>query len=301
MEGPIYATEVRSGRSAWLIGLALLAGLALGGFFIYRWPPGKAEEASQSSAAVTATISSSTRTTEAPRTLTNKQARLRRTEPSVVSAEHGAQPPTNARAAAGKAPSSGNDFTPPVLLTPSGTHAPTVQMSRPAGQTQAPATTAPAAASGTARPGRAVQDPGADYSPMPTGVPAENAGASASDAARVAQPSGAASAPTLVHHATANETAVEPAPKPAYAGPRSGTATWTGRLEKNETLTITGGTPSKGILAGAGLPGVPVRITVEEKNLGFAEMPNAANGYRKLVLQSHTKHDKITIRWTVIE
>ncbi len=78
-------------------------------------------------------------------------------------------------------------------------------------------------------------------------------------------------------------------------------ATWTGKLDKNGTLTITGGTPSTGVLSGAGLPGIPVRVTVDQANLGFAEMPSASNGYQRLILRSHAKHDKITIHWTAIQ
>lgn len=89
--------------------------------------------------------------------------------------------------------------------------------------------------------------------------------------------------------------------QPVYAGPGAGMATWTGKLEKNETLTIVDGTPSTGTLSGAGLPGVPVRIVIDQTNLGISEMPNAANGYRRLVLKSHSKHDKIVIHWTVIQ
>ena len=89
--------------------------------------------------------------------------------------------------------------------------------------------------------------------------------------------------------------------RPAYRGPRAGIATWSGKLDKGQALTIRDGTPSTGILSGAGLPGVPVRITIDQANLGFGEMPSAANGFRTLVLRSHNKHDKITIRWEVIE
>ena len=95
--------------------------------------------------------------------------------------------------------------------------------------------------------------------------------------------------------------APQQATRPTYTGPPSGTATWTGKLEKNGTLTITGGTSSIGVLAGAPLPGVPVRLSIEQSNLGFAEMPSAANGYRRLVLRSHSKHDKIIIHWTVVQ
>ena len=89
-------------------------------------------------------------------------------------------------------------------------------------------------------------------------------------------------------------------PPSDYSGPGAGMATWTGSLGKNESLTITGGTPSTGILNGAGLPGVPVRLVIDQANLGISEMPNPANGYRRLVLKSHARHQKIVIHWTVI-
>ncbi len=92
----------------------------------------------------------------------------------------------------------------------------------------------------------------------------------------------------------------QPPERPAYTGPRAGMATWNGALEKNGTLTINGGTASVGIISGAGLPGVPVRVIIDQTNLGISEMPNASNGYQRLVLRSHAKHDKIVIHWTVI-
>ena len=87
---------------------------------------------------------------------------------------------------------------------------------------------------------------------------------------------------------------------PPYTGPGAGMATWTGKLEKNQTLTIADGTPSTGVLNGAGLPGVPVHLIIDQSNLAIAEMPNASNSYRRLVLKSHGKHSKIVIHWTVI-
>ena len=85
----------------------------------------------------------------------------------------------------------------------------------------------------------------------------------------------------------------------AYTGPTSGIANWSGKLGKGDSLTITAGTPSKGVITGAGLPGVPVHLTIDQSNLGFAEMPNASNGYNRLVILSHAKHDRLTIRWSL--
>ena len=86
----------------------------------------------------------------------------------------------------------------------------------------------------------------------------------------------------------------------AYAGPGAGMATWTGKIGKNDRLTISGGTPSTGVLSGAGLPGVAVRVVIDQTNLGIVETPNSSNGYRRLVLKSHSRHDKIVIHWTVV-
>ena len=121
--------------------------------------------------------------------------------------------------------------------------------------------------------------------------------------------------PSLPESAAQHDTRAVPLPTPAapvptpsvspprsvYSGPRSGVANWSGKLDKGQALTIRDGTPSTGILSGSGLPGVPVRITIDQTNLGFGETPSAANGFRTLVLKSHNKHDKITIRWEVIE
>ena len=89
--------------------------------------------------------------------------------------------------------------------------------------------------------------------------------------------------------------------RPPYNGPRAGRATWTGKLGKNETLTITGGTASAGVLSDAGLPGVPGRIVVDQTNLGFVERPETSNGFSRLVLRSHAQPDNMTIHWTVIQ
>jgi hypothetical protein len=159
-------------------------------------------------------------------------------------------------------------------------------MPRPTATTPIPQT-APAVAP-TRR--RAVQETDAQSSSVPsaqTGSPPEAQNPPVASPAPAVNPALPAPAPV-------------PMGKPAYEGPKAGMATWTGKLEKNGTLTITGGTPSLGVLSGAGLPGVPVRVIVDQTNLGFVEMPNAANGYQRLVLKSHSNHDKITIHWTVI-
>lgn len=93
---------------------------------------------------------------------------------------------------------------------------------------------------------------------------------------------------------------VHPAPVPTPpqpSVPASGTVIWSGRLQKNVTLSIEGGSASAGTLRGA-LPGVPVMIEVEPKDLGVAEAPGPGNGWRRLVLRSRSDRETVvTIRW----
>jgi len=147
---------------------------------------------------------------------------------------------------------------------------------------------------------RAVQETDVESPPMPSGAaaPAQRE-APASDSQGGFSKTSAE--PPPVTQVPSEAPRPRPQPVPKYNGPASGVATWTGKLEKGQVLTITGGTPSTGVLSGVGLPGVPVRITVDQSNLGFEEMPSSANGYRTVKLKSHTKHDRITIRWTVMQ
>jgi len=300
MHRPVYAVPVRSRSTSVFVVMGLLAGLAVGGLIFYRSnrqepAPAIAENELE------AVRPESTRTSLTP--LPKADVRLAPEKRSRVRPQRNTRATTTA------------DFTPPVLLTPPGTTAPKVHMVNAQPQTQpvippAVVTTPPA------RRGRAVQDPGTDYASMPGPAPGDSSAPeqnTAQNTALAAPPATDSSRPQLIRHPAsgAGSPTGDMTSRPtlarqanpgagAYAGPTSGTATWTGHLDKDETLTITGGTPSKGILAGAGLPGVPVRITVDEKNLGFTQMPGASNGYRTLVIQSHANHDKITVHWSVL-
>ena len=84
------------------------------------------------------------------------------------------------------------------------------------------------------------------------------------------------------------------------AAPASGVVTWSGKLEKNGTITIDGTTASMGTLNGA-LPGVPVLIDVEPKDVGVAEAPGPANGWRRLVFRSRVNRNTVvTIKWQTL-
>ena len=89
-------------------------------------------------------------------------------------------------------------------------------------------------------------------------------------------------------------------PNPVYGGPPRGTMTWSGQLEKNGTVTIDGHDASSGSLEGD-LPGVPVMIDIDNKEIAVAEAPGPENGWKRLVLRSKKqKRLVVTIQWTVI-
>jgi hypothetical protein len=90
------------------------------------------------------------------------------------------------------------------------------------------------------------------------------------------------------------QTPVRPA---APAVPAAGSFTWSGQLHKNGTLTIDGASASEGALGGA-LPGVPVLVEIDQKDLGVVEPPSPSNQWRRLVLRSRAdRHTVVTIRW----
>jgi hypothetical protein len=75
---------------------------------------------------------------------------------------------------------------------------------------------------------------------------------------------------------------------------------WNGPLEKEGSVTITGGIASAGNLQGV-LPGVPILLEIDAKDIGIVESPRASNGFKKLTLRSHKKRNgPIVIRWKVM-
>lgn len=84
----------------------------------------------------------------------------------------------------------------------------------------------------------------------------------------------------------------------AYSGPLSGWLIWTGKLTRNQILTIDGSTASTGSIEGE-LPGVPVNLIVDVTNIGLDEEPSPRNGWKRLALRSLGKHSVIRIHWTV--
>jgi hypothetical protein len=81
---------------------------------------------------------------------------------------------------------------------------------------------------------------------------------------------------------------------------------WSGILDGatdkvDRVLEIRGSTASFGDLRGA-LPGRPVAISVEPKDIGIAEAPGPRNGWSKVVLRSlNRRHTVVFITWHDIE
>lgn len=81
----------------------------------------------------------------------------------------------------------------------------------------------------------------------------------------------------------------------------SGVLVWSGVIERNGEISITGSRASTGSVVSGELPGVPVQITVEPPEFGLPEPPGQDNQWRSIRLRSLKKrHTVITIHWTVI-
>ena len=97
----------------------------------------------------------------------------------------------------------------------------------------------------------------------------------------------------------------EQAARPTTSAPE-GVLIWSGILDGatdkvDRVLEIRGSTASFGDLRGA-LPGRPVSISVEPKDIGIAEAPGPRNGWSKVVLRSlNRRHTVVFITWHLIE
>jgi len=99
---------------------------------------------------------------------------------------------------------------------------------------------------------------------------------------------------------------LEPPPAPpgrvAYSGQGSGVINWSGKIDKNETVSIDGGQASAGTVLQGALPGVPVMLDIDHAEFALAEVPAPSNGWSRLRIRSRNRrHTVITIRWTVIQ
>jgi len=85
---------------------------------------------------------------------------------------------------------------------------------------------------------------------------------------------------------------------PALPVHKSGMLIWSGQLEKGGTLNISGEQPSSGRLRGDPLPGVPVFLTVEPRDIVVSNVPASLEGYRRFALRSPSRRNiVIKIHW----
>jgi hypothetical protein len=76
---------------------------------------------------------------------------------------------------------------------------------------------------------------------------------------------------------------------------------WSGRLDKNGSVTIDGNSASFGDLTGE-LPGVPVMIEVDQREFALAESPSPSNGWKRMTIRSRSKrHSVVSIQWSILK
>jgi Double zinc ribbon len=91
-----------------------------------------------------------------------------------------------------------------------------------------------------------------------------------------------------------------PAPAPGYHGPSDGLVLWSGPLPKNENVVVDGGTTTVGSILSGSLPGVPVNLSIEPKDVVLAEAPSAANGWKRFAfIAKKGRKTVVTIQWTL--
>jgi hypothetical protein len=88
--------------------------------------------------------------------------------------------------------------------------------------------------------------------------------------------------------------AASPDNAPRYA---SGTILWTGRIEKNTVLVLSPRQASIGSVVGE-LPGKPVSIELEPRDLVVRQMPSPENQWKQIILYTGpNRYKSITIYW----
>jgi serine/threonine protein kinase len=82
--------------------------------------------------------------------------------------------------------------------------------------------------------------------------------------------------------------------------PTSGVITWSGSLEKNSVLVITDQGVTIGSISGQ-LPGTPVLIDVEPRDITIRQKPGENNHWNQIILYSgNQKYSSITIHWKML-
>jgi hypothetical protein len=87
----------------------------------------------------------------------------------------------------------------------------------------------------------------------------------------------------------------------AVRGGAMGVLQWTGELGKGEVLFIDGTTASEGVVKGS-LPGVPVVIEVDRREIAIIEAPSAQNHWSRLAVSPlNGSQTKIMVVWRMAQ
>ena len=91
-----------------------------------------------------------------------------------------------------------------------------------------------------------------------------------------------------------------PLVEPTYSEPLTGDMFWTGRLQKNEVIEITGMTASLGTIGGRAMPGKRVEVRGFSPNVEIIRQPSAADGWSRVAFRAlrNTKSSvTVNLRW----
>lgn len=115
-----------------------------------------------------------------------------------------------------------------------------------------------------------------------------------------AQPAPSPAAPASALPAPAPSPIRQPA-TPQVERPASGIIIWSGPLRKDTVITIDGESANAGTVRGA-LPGVPVIVETDYKDIGFAEMPGPSNGWKRISMRGRKNINVVvTLRWRALK
>jgi len=130
----------------------------------------------------------------------------------------------------------------------------------------------------------------------------------------IMMPGGLYEAPAVVHGngltvhiiATSNadsevqaNTEITVLPRSPNLGPKSGTVTWKGHIDKNHVLTIVDNVPNSGKLDGM-FPGVPITVTLRTTDCTVQMLPSGLNGWKSIQVVTQKKQTTISIDWQII-
>ncbi len=292
-QSPAMAAPKR-GNSGMLVAILLLlivAALGIGGYLAYRHLSSSPSD------------NESAATGEAPAVAAGGRETRPGTPPARGSVRREDQTGTSRGANQSTVPSSQSVRQPPQMEATFGDTADAPSGSAPA--------TAAGSSTGSTPPSRATGG-GTPANDAWSDTTASGNSESSSSAATHSPPVAASPAPTAASTAPHGwgipETSQNnPAPAPPMAstgnlpgGPASGILIWSGPLRKNGVITIDGNTASVGRVQGE-LPGVPVRIETDFRDVGFSESPSRSNGWKRFSMRGKMNGNVvITLRWRTL-